>query len=155
MIYFLRQPAAECFMRHPIAGRRRTRGQRCGFCLSGPISGKPDIGRSSQECADCASLSAVERREAPPPHQRGREASPVSRWGRWQGSAKGGLANLLAPSQVGYTRLAHINEPISGKPEIGCAPSPCFEGKEKREGRARVHKDRAGGALATANQKAC
>src|SRR4051794_39571761 len=68
------------------------------------------------------------------PTPTGAEASPASRWGRSQGSAKAGLAKPLAPSQVGYTRLAHINEPISGKPEIGCAPFPRLEGKGKGTG---------------------
>src|SRR5262245_38688342 len=33
-------------------------------------------------------------------------------------------AMRLEASQVGCSRLAHVNMPISGKPEIGCRPHP-------------------------------
>src|SRR5215204_6564156 len=64
------------------------------------------------------------------PTPTGAEASPASRRGRSQGSAKAGLANPLAPP---------------GAP----LPTPKGEGERKRgEGRARVHKNGACGALA-------
>src|SRR3954465_11970438 len=60
------------------------------------------------------------------PTPTGAEASPVSRRGRSQGSAKGGLANLLAPPG---------------------APSPRFEGKEKGETARSCRQNRASGAM--------
>src|SRR5262245_36428162 len=35
-----------------------------------------------------------------------------------------GRGERLEASHVGYSRFAHVNMPISGKPEIGCRPHP-------------------------------
>src|SRR3954453_10303875 len=52
---------------------------------------------------------SIERRDGVPggaaPTPTGREASPASRWGRSQGSAKAGLANPLAPPGAPFPRL--------------------------------------------------
>jgi hypothetical protein len=95
---------------------------------------------------------AVERLEAQGPSQRARASSQDAPADPSSGPAVGASrkgSQGAAASRV-YPTCA-LDKPISGKPEIGRAPSPWKRGKEKWEAgrpRARETKGRGGGALA-------